>query len=1365
MAEEAAHGRLEEEQEEGEDSDVAAYRNLIVEMEREIEEQSPDSSTEYENKGLLKSSHFDMPRLGTPPRPLNGILANSHKGGQGSANASGLVRPACDSPDYGLAGRGSPVRSAHTPPGDPEERLTPTSPRSSSPILIHTPSPVLNRSTSPLCEKKPRRNRKTPVVSDPVIQVKAAAENPPRNGKTRLIDDIDSIERQKAALGEKPEPPKSTVRTFKQRSAQENFGLYGLLTPALCLVPAVDGHDALTRTFSDLCGEHRELKLAAAHIDDAINGRGKWGKARAFFTSRQGQLCFKVINNKSFTVVVLLAAVLHMIMAFLEPPAVQQTSPAVFVLTMVSLLVYTIDVWVNIGFLSWRVFWSLDENKWMRTEFVFLCMFSVDFVMLVIQEIVQVRLLQPFRCLRAVIIMCKLKNVGHIFDTVLSIVINLIKTFFIILIFIIMFSAMGVHLFSESYHCINCNVTDTSNCSDNDTFNIYTGAFDNIGITALRLFVLLSTENYPEFMIPAFNKNSWSFLYFGIFVFVGVFFLTAILLAIIVDSYWEFAKKHVKMERARERAELAKAWNLLDPLGKGSLPVYDEKFIKLFKILKPQNTDEMNMQLISYLDSNQDEVVDSLEWTIRLNEALCFEFEMDEIQDMSTNPKWFNNLKRVVKKLIFSDWFARAVMVFIVAHCILFCLEWRGMSETARLGINIGKSVIIGLFLVEACLRVFSNWRILKEVIEVLDIVFILIALINNILWYFSTEHKQVLDVIGGLAVACRVGLNSAQTKRAVVVFFTKIFPVMFDLIILVFVILFLYSVVGYELFYSQTPNYDYNSGHYDYKCLLGFESLGCSLLMVFQIITTSNWHEIMNSAMVSTTDWACLYFILGFIFINLIVMNLFVAIAIEAFNKLGTEKELAAAQDTDKPAEPEDANFATSAKTFLNNLFESSRAEQGKDKTERTNQNGSPRLRRPSRVSVVGMSGSFSPMPYQTSSQSSLKTPEPQEDEELEEEVEDYSGLTPQERKRRQLKKKMMDKKKKKVSRTKIVVVTAYKGSKDQELDLNVGDEVTILKKQDDWWEGQIKDKKGWFPASHVKEVKRNNVVHFQDQEKADQAADNPKPAWNQDTMGSLDSANSTLPGANDSQRDHLHPVGLSQIASLATAAKHKPRLKVRNTGSWRKEILGDITVMNPEELKALNKILKGQSGRGSLTGSLTLGGNLRKPPSLTNDSVIEEEPDNDVALSKTVPLPKPTPLRAPPPPRAPPPMISLERADTLPLPDLAEIEEEEEEGPTSKPGSASKKEDKYASKTDTLTVEKPEVPASVKKKQNREKAKNGEMPSWMLKFAQDNKLNVLNDVKFDESNMEARPPSSSSDDELQSLPGKVPTDGESEL
>ena len=45
-------------------------------------------------------------------------------------------------------------------------------------------------------------------------------------------------------------------------------------------------------------------------------------------------------------------------------------------------------------------------------------------------------------------------------------------------------------------------------------------------------------------------------------------------LKIVVHNCRVFSKKHVKKERARERAELAKAWNLLDPVGKGQSLLY-----------------------------------------------------------------------------------------------------------------------------------------------------------------------------------------------------------------------------------------------------------------------------------------------------------------------------------------------------------------------------------------------------------------------------------------------------------------------------------------------------------------------------------------------------------------------------------------------------------------------------------------------------------------------------------------------------------------------------------------------------------------------------------------------------------------------
>lgn len=51
----------------------------------------------------------------------------------------------------------------------------------------------------------------------------------------------------------------------------------------------VSQNDSLTESFTELKGEDRELKLAAAHVDDAITGRGKYGRARAFFKPSYGR--------------------------------------------------------------------------------------------------------------------------------------------------------------------------------------------------------------------------------------------------------------------------------------------------------------------------------------------------------------------------------------------------------------------------------------------------------------------------------------------------------------------------------------------------------------------------------------------------------------------------------------------------------------------------------------------------------------------------------------------------------------------------------------------------------------------------------------------------------------------------------------------------------------------------------------------------------------------------------------------------------------------------------------------------------------------------------------------------------------------
>ena len=61
----------------------------------------------------------------------------------------------------------------------------------------------------------------------------------------------------------------------------------------------------------------------------------------------------------------------------------------------------------------------------------------------------------------------------------------------------------------------------------------------------------------------------------------------------------------------------------------------------------------------------------------------------------------------------------------------------------------------------------------------------------------------------------------------------------------------------------------------------------------------------------------------------------------------------------------------------------------------------------------------------------------------------------------------------------TQALVETPYQSDDDGGLDLEKDDVVSVLLKRDShWWIGELKAKRGLFPANHVKEIK-GIVVH----------------------------------------------------------------------------------------------------------------------------------------------------------------------------------------------------------------------------------------------------------------------------------------------
>ena len=52
-----------------------------------------------------------------------------------------------------------------------------------------------------------------------------------------------------------------------------------------------------------------------------------------------------------------------------------------------------------------------------------------------------------------------------------------------------------------------------------------------------RMLILLTTANFPDIMLPAYDKNFWNCLIFISFLIIGLYFLSNVLLANVFSKF------------------------------------------------------------------------------------------------------------------------------------------------------------------------------------------------------------------------------------------------------------------------------------------------------------------------------------------------------------------------------------------------------------------------------------------------------------------------------------------------------------------------------------------------------------------------------------------------------------------------------------------------------------------------------------------------------------------------------------------------------------------------------------------------------------------------------------------------------------
>ena len=133
--------------------------------------------------------------------------------------------------------------------------------------------------------------------------------------------------------------------------------------------------------------------------------------------------------------------------------------------------------------------------------------------------------------LRPVVIMIFLSSIRSNMKSVMRDFYDSLAVLIIIFSFIGFFAFAGLFLFEGSFEGV-----------------LY---FPTLGNAFYELTILMTTSNYPNIMLPAYNAHRYNCLFFMLFLTIGLYFFLNILLAIVFDNY----KAHIttKVEQKNQR--------------------------------------------------------------------------------------------------------------------------------------------------------------------------------------------------------------------------------------------------------------------------------------------------------------------------------------------------------------------------------------------------------------------------------------------------------------------------------------------------------------------------------------------------------------------------------------------------------------------------------------------------------------------------------------------------------------------------------------------------------------------------------------------------------------------------------------------
>uniref|UniRef100_A0A8C1CS85 Two pore segment channel 1 n=1 Tax=Cyprinus carpio carpio TaxID=630221 RepID=A0A8C1CS85_CYPCA len=569
-------------------------------------------------------------------------------------------------------------------------------------------------------------------------------------------------------------------------------------------------------------------------------------------------------HNHLFYVMELLTAVLLMLLSLSEAPAVPFLRLDVYVHATLELLALVMVAFELCMKLRWLGFHTFIRHK--RTM-VKTCVLFIQFIEAIVVLVRQTSHLRVTRALRPIFLVdCRYcgavrRNLRQIFQSLPP----FIDILLLLLFFMVIFAILGFCLFS-------------ANSAD--------PYFSTLENSIVSLFVLLTTANFPDVMMPAYSKNRWSCIFFIVYLSIELYFIMNLLLAVVFDTFNGVEKMKFKSLLLHKRSAIEHAFQLLVSRQRPD-GVCLKQFDGLMRFYRPRMTPQdrfltfkalnhSGATMLSLQDFYKFYEVIGLKWKVSFTH--CHMIILPGCMLNSPEPE----------------------------HMVYMCVA--GSSSLLTVGVSWTRVVpwsyiiFLTIYGIEVLLKITglgpltyfsSGWNLFDFSVTVF-------AFLGLIALAFDMEPFYFIVVLRPLQLLRLFKIK--QRYRNVLDTMFELFPRMASLGLTLIIFYYSFAIVGMEFFadvvYPNCCNTSTVAQSYrqinvtignrtmleeGYYYLNNFNNILSSFVTLFELTVVNNWYITMEGVTSQTTHWSRLYF-MTFYIVTMVVMTIIVAFILDAF-------------------------------------------------------------------------------------------------------------------------------------------------------------------------------------------------------------------------------------------------------------------------------------------------------------------------------------------------------------------------------------------------------------------------------------------------------------------------------------------------